>query len=74
MFEDSVDVYDEIPISELVPSADASLLTHPCRCGDVFALAAVCRGAAQGETVAGDERVEYMLECPSCSLRLIVFR
>ncbi len=75
MFEEHVDVYDEVPISELAPSADGSVLTHPCRCGDVFALEAVCSSdTAQGETIAGDERVEYMLACPSCSLRLIAFR
>jgi DnaJ-class molecular chaperone len=74
MFEESIDVYDEVPISELMPSADGSLLTHPCRCGDVFALEARCRDTAQGGSLAEDERVEYMLECPSCSLRLITFQ
>jgi|Transcript_13292 curved DNA-binding protein CbpA len=75
MFEEHADVYEEVRISDLAPSADGSLLTHPCRCGDLFALDAVCcSDTAQGDTGAGDERVEYMLACPSCSLHLIVFR
>lgn len=60
MFEDAMDVYDEMLRSELEISDDGTLLTHQCRCGDVFALG------------VEEEDAEYILECPSCSLRLRV--